>query len=91
MTANPLVFFLPVAVGQEKLTPYIRYVPARKSVDIQKSLGFTGSAIPDKTTNDDSRSPAAIYIIAGSVALNTLSETVLKFYKNWKYGGMILS
>jgi hypothetical protein len=78
------------AVEGEQLVPIIWYVPAERTISIQASLGLTASAIPDVTTVDDSRSPAAIYILAGSVALGTLCETLLNVYKNWKYGGILI-
>jgi hypothetical protein len=84
------ILFASSAVDREQLVPIIWYVPAELTTSIQTSLGLTGSAIPDVTTKDDSRSPAAIYILAGSVALATLCETLLNVYKNWKYGGVLI-
>jgi hypothetical protein len=84
------IFLGSSAVGGEQLVPIIWYVPAERTISIQASLGLSGSAIPDVTTVDNSRSPAAIYILAGSVALGTLCETLLNVYKNWKYGGVLI-
>jgi hypothetical protein len=88
--AREAILFAPSAAGREQLVPIIWYVPAEKTISIQASLGLAGSAIPDVSTKDDSRSPAAIYILAGSVALTTLCETLLKVYKNWRYGGLLI-
>jgi hypothetical protein len=76
---------------QEQAVTIKWYVPNEQSVDIQESLEFKGQAIPDKSTQEDDRSPALIYILVGAVALGTLAETLLKVYKDWKYGGIIVS
>jgi len=65
-------------------------VPAEMSVEIQESLGFKGLALPRDATSD-SRSPAVVYILIGAVALSSLADTLLKIYKDWKYGGIIVS
>lgn len=80
-----------LAGGQRQAVAITWFVPAEQSVSIQESLGFAGSAIPDETTREDSRSPAAIYIIAGLVALGTLTSALLKAYKDWRYGAIIIS
>jgi len=82
--------FRSFAVEQKQLITIAWYVPASMSVSIQESLGFTESAIPDESTRKDSRSPAAIYIVAGTVALATLCETLLKMYRDWRYGGIFI-
>jgi hypothetical protein len=76
---------------QEQAVTIEWYVPNEQSVDIQESLEFKGQAIPDESTREDDRSPALIYILVGAVALGTLAETLLKVYKDWKYGGIIIS
>ncbi len=82
--------FISFAAEQKQLITITWYVPASMSVSIQETLGLTGSAIPDESTRQDSRSPAAIYIVAGPVALATLCETLLKIYKDWRYGGIVI-
>ena len=82
--------FISFAAEQKQLITITWYVPASMSVSIQETLGLTESAIPDESTRQDSRSPAAIYIVAGPVALATLCETLLKIYKDWRYGGILI-
>lgn len=80
-----------LASGKQDQTALIEWsVPAEMSVDIQESLGFKGLVYPRETTNDD-RSPAVVYILIGAVALSSLADTLLRFYKDWRYGGMIVS
>jgi len=88
--ASDSMLFSSFAAVRDQLVPIIWHVPAERSISIQASLRLTGSAVPDVTTKDDSRSPAAFYILAGSVALATLCETLLNVYKNWKYGGVLI-
>jgi len=79
------------ASGEQEQPALIEWsVPAEKSVDIQESLGFKGLVIPREPTNDV-RSAAVVYILIGAVALSSLADTLLKFYKDWKYGGIIVS
>lgn len=78
------------AAEQKQLIRITWYVPGSMSVRILETLGLTESAIPDESTREDSRSPAAIYIVAGTVALATLCETLLKTYKDWRYGGIFI-
>lgn len=87
---SPLLSTL-VSARQEETVTIEWYVPTKQSVDIQESLKFKGTAIPDKSTRENGRSPALIYILVGAVALGTLAETLLKVYKDWQYGGIIVS
>lgn len=80
-----------VSAKQEQAVTIKWYVPNEQSVDIQESLEFKGQAIPDESTREDDRSPALIYILVGAVALGTLAETLLNVYKDWKYGGIIVT
>ncbi len=80
-----------VSAQQDQSVTIEWYVPNEQSVDIQESLEFKGEAIPDESTREDDRSPALIYILVGAVALGTLAETLLNVYKDWKYGGIIIS
>ena len=82
--------FISFAAEQKQLIAITWYVPASMSVSIQEMLGTTESAIPDESTRKYSRSPAAFYIVAGTVALANLCETLLKVYKNWRYGGIVI-
>ena len=82
--------FISYAAEQKQLITIAWFVPASMSVSIQERLGFTESALPDDSTRKDSRSPAAIYIVAGTVVLATLCETLLKIYKDWRYGGIVI-
>ena len=85
-------FFSTLVAAQQAQSATIEwYVPNEQSVDIQESLEFKGQAIPDESTREDDRSPALIYILVGAVALGTLAETLLKVYKDWKYGGIIVT
>jgi len=87
---TPLLSAL-VSARQEQTVAIEWYVPTEQSVDIQESLRFKGAVIPDESTKEDGRSPVLIYILVGAVALGTLAETLLKVYKDWKYGGIIVS
>ena len=90
MVSHPLLSKL--ALAKEDSSLMIRwYVPHEQSVEIQKSLEFKGKAIPDESSKEDARSPALIYILIGATALVILAETLLKVYKDWKYGGIIIS
>ena len=80
-----------VSAKQEQAVTIEWYVPNEQSVDIQESLEFKGQAIPDESTRENDRSPALIYILVGAVTLGTLAETLLKVYKDWKYGGIIVT
>ena len=80
-----------VSAKQEQAVTIEWYVPNEQYVDIQESLEFKGQAIPDESTREDDRSPALIYILVGAVALGTLAETLLNVYKDWKYGGIIVT
>jgi hypothetical protein len=80
-----------VSAKQEQAVTIEWYVPNEQSVDIQENLEFKGEAIPDESTRENDRSPALIYILVGAVALGTLAETLLNIYKDWKYGGIIVS
>ena len=80
-----------LASGKQEQTALIEWsVPAEMSVDIQESLGFKGLVFPLETTNDV-RSPAVVYILIGAVALSSLADTLLRFYKDWRHGGIIVS
>jgi len=88
---SSLFFNALVSAKQEQAVTIEWYVPNEQSVDIQESLEFKGQAIPDESTRENDRSPALIYILVGAVALGTLAETLLKVYKDWKYGGIIVT
>jgi hypothetical protein len=82
--------FISFAAEQKQLVTIKWLVPASMSVSIQERLGFQDSAYPVESARRDSRSPAAIYIVAGTVALTTLCETLVKIYKDWKFGGILI-
>ena len=64
--------------------------PSRQSVDILKQLDFGGTLTADQSSQVDGRSPALIYIIAGTVAIERLARTVLTAYRDTQYGGVVI-
>ena len=81
-----------IASANQQQTAAIEWhVPADRSLDIQESLEFNGIVVTEKKNQENSRSIPLIYILVGSVALGSLAETLLKVYRDWKYGGIIVT
>ena len=64
--------------------------PARQSLVIQGDLRFRGSVTADTSTESDSRSPAEIFLLSGSVDLELLAKSLLMAYKDGRYGGIMI-
>lgn len=64
--------------------------PARQSLVIQGDLRFRGSVTADTSTESDSRSPAEIFVLSGSVDLELLAKSLLAAYKDARYGGIMI-
>jgi hypothetical protein len=64
--------------------------PSRQSLAIQRQLSFMGSITADSSTETDSRSPAAIFVLDGDVRLDQLAQSLLMAYKDDRYGGVVV-
>ena len=64
--------------------------PARQSLLIQRDLRFKGTVTADTSTESDSRSPAEIFVLSGSVDLELLAKSLLIAYKDGRHGGILI-
>ncbi len=57
---------------------------------IQRDLRFRGTVTADTSTESDSRSPAEIFVLSGSVDLELLAKSLLIAYKDGRHGGIVI-
>ncbi len=78
-------------LAQENETVKIKWrVPREQVRMVREDLNFQGQITPDRSTIDDDRGVPLIYILIGLVSLEPLAKTLLNFYKDARYGGIIV-
>jgi hypothetical protein len=81
----------PALASGEKQVLIEWQVPAEQLILIRDSLDFKGKSIPVRQQKGGSRSPVLLYILVGTVGTAHLAETLLRMYKDWKYGGILIT
>lgn len=65
---------------------------SRSQVNIVKvGMDFDGKVVPDLATVTDTKGLPLVYILVGSASILQIAKTLLDVYRDFRYGGIVIS